>query len=387
MQIVRCGALTLFGSPATFRATRTPGSPSVFSGKALRGLPRRLRLPAISIHRKANVPGQPFPPDYETTRALLERARGLRVLVIGDAMLDRYIEGAVRRISPEAPVPVVHVTSERSALGGAANVAAGVVALGGTCVLVAAAGADEAGSRLREELEAAGIAADTVVTTTGRPTIQKTRILGGGQQMLRVDREEPGPLSDESGRELIEKAEAELGRADVVVFQDYDKGTITPELARRLIDAAARRDVPTVVDPKLRHFLEFRGATVFKPNRYELAAGLGVEERAIDEFDLASVPGRLGVHNLLLTLGREGMILVGRDVDGVERVPSVAREVFDVTGAGDTVLAVTSVALAAGASLVDAARLASVAAGLGVSRPGAVSVTAAELPEQLGPPG
>ena len=356
----------------------------MFSGKALRALlTRRLRLPAISIHRKANVPDQLFPPDYDTSRSLLERARELRVLVVGDAMLDRYVEGSVRRISPEAPVPVVHVTGERSALGGAANVAAGVVALGANCVLVAAAGADEAGTRLREALDAAGISSDTIVTTPGRPTIQKTRILGGGQQMLRVDREHHGPLSVEVGRELIERAAAEVERADVVVFQDYDKGTVSPGLARRLIDDATGRDVPTVVDPKLRHFLEFRGATVFKPNRYELAAGLGIEERALDGFDLASVPGRLGIHNLLLTLGREGMLLVGRDVDGIERVPSLAREVFDVTGAGDTVLAVTSVALAAGAPLVDAARLASVAAGLGVSRPGAVSITAAELLGQL----
>jgi D-beta-D-heptose 7-phosphate kinase/D-beta-D-heptose 1-phosphate adenosyltransferase len=316
---------------------------------------------------------------------LLGRARAIHVLVIGDAMLDRYVEGTVRRISPEAPVPVVHVTRERMALGGAANVAAGVVALGATCALVGAAGDDEAGSRLREELEAAGIPADAMVSTPGRPTIQKTRILGGGQQMLRVDREEPGPLSAEAGRDLIARAVSEVERADVVVFQDYDKGTVTPALARRLIDATAERDVPSVVDPKLRHFFEFRGATVFKPNRQELAAGLGIEDRAIEGLDLPAVLARLGVHNLLLTLGREGMVLVGRDVDGVERVPSVAQEVFDVTGAGDTVLAVASVALAAGASLVDAARLATVAAGLGVSRPGAVSITADELLETLGP--
>lgn len=322
-------------------------------------------------------------PDYEATRDLFGRASALRVLVIGDAMLDRYVEGSVRRISPEAPVPVVHVTRERVALGGAANVAAGVVALGAGCALVGAAGGDEAGDRLREALEAAGIGAGAIVDTPDRPTIQKTRILGGGQQMLRVDREEHGPLSDAAGRELIERAEAELERADVVVFQDYDKGTITPSLARRVIDAAMARDVPTVVDPKLRHFHEYRGATVFKPNRQELAAGLGIEEGAIDGLDLPPVLERLGVRNMLLTLGREGMVLVGRDVEGVERVPSLAREVFDVTGAGDTVLAVTAVALAAGASLVEAARLATVAAGLVVSRAGAVSITADELLEAL----
>jgi len=257
------------------------------------------------------------------------------------------------------------------------------VALGARCGLVAAAGRDEAGALLRAELEMAGISADGLVETRDRPTTQKTRILGGRQQMLRVDREARGPLSEVTTAALLRTAVAALDETDVLVFQDYDKGTITPGVARELIDAGSRRGVTTIVDPKLRNFFEFRGATVFKPNRTELAAGLGIEEAAIEELELARVVERLGVHNLLLTLGREGMLLVGRDVDGVEHVPSVAREVFDVTGAGDTVLAVTSVALAAGASLLEAARLATVAAGLGVSRPGAVSITADELLEAV----
>lgn len=322
-------------------------------------------------------------PEIETTRRILERAPDVRVLVVGDAMLDRYVEGIVNRISPEAPVPVVHVRTDRTALGGAANVAAGVVALGARCALVAAAGLDDAGTLLRAELEGAGIPPEGLVETPGRPTTQKTRILGGRQQMLRVDREARGPLSPEAVARLLDVAEAQLAEADVLVFQDYDKGTITPPVARRLIDAAVERGVPTVVDPKLRNFFEFRGATVFKPNRAELAAGLGIEETAIDDLDLVRVLERLGVHNLLLTLGREGMLLLGRDVNGTERVPSMAREVFDVTGAGDTVLAVTAVALAAGASLLEAARLATVAAGLGVSRPGAVSITADELLDEV----
>lgn len=305
------------------------------------------------------------------------------MLVVGDAMLDRYVEGTVHRISPEAPVPVVHVTEDRTALGGAANVAAGVVALGARGALIAAAGPDDAGALLRAELEAAGIPADTMIETPGRPTTQKTRILGGRQQMLRVDREARGPLSEQASAALLAMAERELERADVLVFQDYDKGTVTAPVARRLVDAAVERGVPTVVDPKLRHFFDFGGATVFKPNRAELAAGLGIEEAAIDDLDLAPVLERLGVHNLLLTLGRQGMVLVGRDVNGVERIPSLAREVFDVTGAGDTVLAVVAVAVGAGASLADAARLATVAAGLEVSRPGAVPITADELLREI----
>lgn len=338
------------------------------------------------MHRKANVPGQPSRPDYETTRELLARAAGLRVVVIGDAMLDRYVEGSVERISPEAPVPVVHVTNDRTALGGAANVAAGVVALGADCTLIALAGQDDAGDLLEEALGTLGIPAAGLVRTPGRPTTQKTRILGGRQQMLRVDREANEPPSAAAVEELARAAEAALAGADVLVFQDYDKGTITPTVARRLLDAAAQRQVPTIVDPKLRHFFDFRGSTVFKPNRRELAAGLGVEDTAVDDLDLAPVRERLGVHNLLLTLGREGMVLIGRDVDGVQRIPSLAREVYDVTGAGDTVLAVTAIAMAGGAGLVDAARLATVAAGLEVSRAGAVPITASELLGELGPP-
>lgn len=338
------------------------------------------------MHRKANVPAQPSRPDYEVTGELLARAEGLRVVVIGDAMLDRYVEGSVERISPEAPVPVVHVTSDRTALGGAANVAAGVVALGARCTLIAMAGQDDAGDLLQQALAEMGIPAAGLVRTAGRPTTQKTRILGGRQQMLRVDREAMEPPSDAAIADLTAAAETALAGADALVFQDYDKGTITPAVARRLIDEATRRQIPTIVDPKLRHFFDFQGATLFKPNRRELAAGLGVEDTAVDDLDLAPVRDRLGVHNLLLTLGREGMVLVGRDVEGVQRIPSVAREVYDVTGAGDTVLAVTAVALAAGAGLMDAALLATVAAGLEVSHAGAVPITASELLGELGPP-
>ena len=330
------------------------------------------------------MPDQILLPDERETRDLLGRAGDVHVLVVGDAMLDRYVEGTVDRISPEAPVPVVHVTRDRTALGGAANVAAGVVALGAHCSLFAVAGDDEAGATLRRELADQGIDAGGVVATPGRPTIQKTRILGGRQQMLRVDREAGGPLADGVTAELADAAEAALEEADVLVFQDYDKGTITPGLAGRLIEAAAARDVPSIVDPKLRHFFDFRGAWLFKPNRRELAAALGVEDGAIDGLDLGPVRERLGVRNLLLTLGRDGMALLGENVDGLRRIPSRAREVFDVTGAGDTVLAVTAVALAARAPLVDAARLATVAAGLEVSRAGAVPITAGDLLRELG---
>lgn len=325
------------------------------------------------------MPAHPTPPDPAEVRDLLGRADDVRVLVIGDAMLDRYMEGTVERISPEAPVPVVHVTRDWTALGGAANVAAGVVALGAECRFVAAVGDDEAGEVLAAKLGECGIPGEGLVVTSGRTTTEKTRILGGRQQMLRVDREATDPLDEETTAGLQRAVEAVAEEVDVIVIQDYDKGTITPELARGVLDLAAELGVRTVVDPKLRHFFDYGGSYLFKPNRRELAAALGVEETGLADMDLAGVLGRLGARNLLLTLGSEGMLLVGADVDGLERIPSRAREVFDVTGAGDTVLAVSAVMLGAGASPVASARIATVAAGLEVSHAGAVPITAAEL--------
>jgi D-beta-D-heptose 7-phosphate kinase/D-beta-D-heptose 1-phosphate adenosyltransferase len=197
--------------------------------------------------------------------------------------------------------------------------------------------------------------------------------------MLRVDREAGSVLDAQTVESVIERAESALESAGVLVLQDYDKGVLGEGVARRLLDAAARLGVPTIVDPKLRHFFEFRGAHVFKPNLRELAAAMGVEPAAIGTADLTPMVSRLGVANLLLTLGEDGMLMLGEDVDGVVRVPAVAREVYDVTGAGDTVLAVMTAALLGDATLPEGARLATIAAGIEVSRLGAVPVTRDEL--------
>lgn len=323
--------------------------------------------------------GQLSYPDLDASRDLLDRASRGRALVVGDAMLDRYVSGSVDRISPEAPVPVVRVTEERLALGGAANVAAGIQALGLSCRLIATTGDDGGGDALRGALAGAGIPADDLVITPGRPTTEKTRVLARHQQMLRVDRESGSRLDAHSVDTLIERAEAALESAGVLVLQDYDKGVLGERLVRCLLDSASRRGIPTVVDPKLRHFFEFQGAHVFKPNLRELAAAMGVEPAGIERTDLGPIMTRLGVDNLLLTLGEDGMLLLGDDVDGVVRVPAVAREVYDVTGAGDTVLALIAAALLGGATLAEGALLATIAAGIEVSRLGAVPVTRDEL--------
>lgn len=318
-------------------------------------------------------------PDLAASRAVLDRAAHGNALVIGDAMLDRYVSGSVDRISPEAPVPVVRVEDERLALGGAANVAAGMVALGLPSRLVTTVGDDPAGESLRVALEEAGISADGLVVTPGRPTTQKTRVLARHQQMLRIDHESGAPLDSTTVDALVERAEEALESSSVLVIQDYDKGVLSGKLSKRLLRRATELGVPTIVDPKLRHFFDFQGAHVFKPNIRELAAALGVEQTAIEATDLGPILERLGARNLVLTLGEGGMLLLGEDIDGVLRVPSLAREVFDVTGAGDTVLAVIATSVVGEASLAEGALLATIAAGLEVSRLGAVTVTRDEL--------
>lgn len=318
----------------------------------------------------------------EEVRRLLEGAAERTVLVLGDAMLDHYVTGRVERISPEAPVPVVRVEGERRALGGAANVAAGVVALGARCRLVGLVGDDAAADSLAELLRAAGIE-DALVRVPGRATTVKSRILARHHQMLRVDREDAGPPEAGARAEVLERARGALEGADVLVLEDYDKGAVWPELARPLLAEARERGVPTVVDPKLRHFFQYGPCEVFKPNGPELAAALGSERLDRSPGALREVRERLGCEQLLVTLGEEGMLLLGPEGEP-RRLPSRAREVFDVSGAGDTVTAVLAATCGAGAPVAETARLANFAAGLEVSRLGAVPVSRRELLEAAG---
>ena len=321
--------------------------------------------------------------DMTQARELLDTARDGNVLVIGDAMLDRYVSGSVERISPEAPVPVLRVESETTALGGAANVAAGVVALGARCMLVATIGDDIAGHALQDLLRLQEVGQGGLVLDPKRPTTQKTRILARHQQVLRVDRETVAAPESDVSSALRERALEALESADVLVLEDYDKGVLSPDLPATLLAEAKRRRIPSIVDPKLRHFFDFQGAYVFKPNVRELAAALGLERAPRDDEELLPLLDRLGCENLLLTLGEEGMLLLSRDGGGTCRIPSRAREVFDVTGAGDTVIATLAVALISRPELTAAAALANAAAGIEVSRLGAVPVTREELLEEL----
>jgi D-beta-D-heptose 7-phosphate kinase/D-beta-D-heptose 1-phosphate adenosyltransferase len=308
---------------------------------------------------------------------LLDEAHGKRIVVVGDAMLDVYLSGEVERISPEAPVPVVRVRDRKYALGGAANVAQNVVAIGARCDLVATIGDDSAGAILRDTLTRAEVGHASLVTVS-RCTTQKTRVLARSQQLLRVDEEEDIDLDDLGATRVLEAVRDAVADADAVVLEDYNKGVLVPTVIRAAIDAASARQLPIVVDPKFRNFFSYRGATVFKPNRRELEAALGA---AVDVDHPDAVPAtlqRLGVQHILLTLGDRGMALFSADGE-VARVPTVAREVYDVVGAGDTVTAYVASMLAAGGSVLEAAVVANIAAGIEVGRLGAVSVPAAEV--------
>ncbi|HJS46350.1 MAG TPA: PfkB family carbohydrate kinase [Gemmatimonadales bacterium] len=320
----------------------------------------------------------PAPPTRDRVLRLLERMRTVRVVVLGDAMLDRYLIGDTDRLSPEAPVPVVTVKDTRAALGGAANVAANVVAVGARCHLVASVGDDPHGRALREELGRAGLDDRTLVTVAGRATTTKTRVIARGQQVVRIDEEVEAPLEPSALERVTDLLHETLADADALLLEDYNKGLLAAPLITAAVAAALRRGVPVVVDPKYRHFFEYAGATVFKPNRRELEAALGAAVDLEHRDALPRALERLKVDNLLLTLGADGMVLVTKAKE-IVHLPSIAREVFDVSGAGDTVTAWVGAALAAGATLVEAATLANYAAGIEVGKAGVATVTPEEL--------
>ncbi len=309
--------------------------------------------------------------------ALLEAAKERRVAVVGDAMVDIYLRGDVDRISPEAPVPVVRVRERKFALGGAANVAQNVTAVGARCDLVAAVGADGGGVRLRGML--AEIAADCgSLVEVGRPTTTKTRIVARAQQVVRVDEEDDTDLDGEEVKRLIDAVGDAVAVADALVLEDYNKGVLVPRVIQEAIRIARQRDIPIVVDPKYRNFFLYRGATIFKPNRRELEAALGAAVDLEHPEGLPEAFRRLGVQNLLLTLGEQGMALIAAD-GAVQRVPTMAREVYDVVGAGDTVTAYLATILAAGGSSNEAAVVANYAAGVEVGKLGAATVSRDEV--------
>jgi D-beta-D-heptose 7-phosphate kinase/D-beta-D-heptose 1-phosphate adenosyltransferase len=315
----------------------------------------------------------------DRARAVIRGMAGRRILVVGDLMLDHFIWGDVERISPEAPVPVVRVTRESFHPGGCGNVAANVRALGGRPAIVAPVGEDRAGASVREALAAQGIDASGLVPIPGRVTTKKTRIVAHHQQVVRFDREEESDLGD-AGAVFLARAIAALAGADALIVSDYDKGAIGPGLLAGLLPAARRAGLPAGVDPKLRNFSRYRPVTLVTPNLKEAAHGAGFPIRTDDDLLRAGAKIRevLEADGVLVTRGDKGMSLFEAG-GAVTHIPAAAREVFDVTGAGDTVVSVVALALAAGADMVTACHLANHAAGLVIREVG----TATTTPERL----
>ena len=307
-----------------------------------------------------------------------------RVTVLGDLMLDHFIRGKVSRISPEAPVPVVRVSQETYLPGGAGNVAINIASLKAKVRIISIIGADDAGSRLLSDLQARGSDASGILVDPDRPTTQKIRVVAEHQQVVRFDRESTHPVHASQQDRLLAALEAALADSDALVLSDYGKGVITPRVLQAAIRLARRRGLPVTVDPKVEHFKRYRGVTCITPNLLEASQGMHVPVRE-DDASVEELGRRilraLRATSVLVTRGEHGMTLVTDHTH--EHIPTVAREVFDVTGAGDTVIAVLSLCLAAKARLSDAARVANTAAGIVVGKLGTASVSPDELRRAL----
>jgi D-beta-D-heptose 7-phosphate kinase/D-beta-D-heptose 1-phosphate adenosyltransferase len=314
---------------------------------------------------------------------VLERVRSIHgeaIAVVGDLMLDRFVWGRVSRISPEAPVPVVEIERESFHLGGAANVARNLSSLGATPLLLGVVGDDDASSQLRQTLRDRALSDDTVLTDATRRTTVKTRIIAGSQQVVRADWESVDDLSGEVESRALDALDDIIGRARAVVLSDYAKGTLTPRIIERAIELAHQHDLPILVDPKLRRYRLYQGVTLVTPNLHEATRFAGIA--VVTDNDIAqaaeTILNDLSCTAVLITRGEQGMTLFETGASP-HHIETFAREVFDVSGAGDTVIAAAALALAAGATLAEAAELANRAAGVVVGKLGTATVELEEL--------
>jgi len=307
----------------------------------------------------------------------------VRVGVVGDVMLDRYVSGVVDRISPEAPVPVLRVDGTESMLGGAGNVVRNLVGLGSRVYFASVIGSDPAGAEVRQLVANCAGVFGALIDDPERRTTVKTRFLSAGQQVLRADEESISPIPGNVREQILEAGRQNLARSDALLLSDYGKGVLTGGLAEALIHSAAARGLPVVVDPKGENYSRYAGATMVAPNRVELARALGGRCLPGEEQEAArELMSACGLQAVLVTLGRDGMLLVSAE-DSPVFLKAEALEVFDVSGAGDTVVATLAAALAAGAPLQQAAALANTAAGIVVGKVGTAPVRGADLAHAL----
>jgi rfaE bifunctional protein kinase chain/domain len=315
----------------------------------------------------------------ERTESHLASLKGAEIAVVGDVMLDRYFWGNVYRVSPEAPVPVVDVDHESAHLGGAANVATNLLGLGATPLLCGVVGSDAAGEHVRTLCEQAGLSTDAIAVSDKRPTTTKTRIIGNNQQIARLDHETREHVDQDVANEIIARL-SQRTNLKGIILEDYDKGLLSPTLIASVIELGRKRQIPVFVDPKHRHFFDFVGCTVFKPNKKEASDALGMLLTTMDEVEKAAKALRntLRCENVLITMGAAGMVLFEQD-GTLSTVPTRAMKVSDVSGAGDTVIATLGAMMSVGVPAREAAALANIAAGRVVAEPGIVAITAADL--------
>jgi len=311
---------------------------------------------------------------------ILDRLRDRNVVVLGDVMLDEFVWGDVTRISPEAPVPVVDVKRESVHLGGAANVLANLVSLGARGSVIGVIGNDRAGDQISSGLRELNPHAEAhLIVDESRPSTTKTRIIAHSQLVVRADRELRTPVNADVEQQIIAHLKDSVAHADALVISDYDKGVVTPRVLAEVLPFAHER-IPVLIDPKLRNFDSYRPATLVTPNHHEALRMSGTEEDSDEGLQEAAriIQNKLACDSVLITRGDRGMMLMEGDAAPVY-VDTVAREVYDVTGAGDTVIAALASALAAGASMVEAAVIANHAAGIVVGKVGTATASPAEL--------
>ena len=313
----------------------------------------------------------------------IDRFQDLRVLVVGDVMIDAYLWGKVNRISPEAPVPVVEVERKENRLGGAANVALNISSLGGVPVMLSVVGDDESGYEVKKLLEKRALSDRGILQSSVRPTTVKTRVIAGGQQMLRVDEERTADLSAREARLLLDRCEEILSDGDIkaVVLEDYNKGVLTPAVIRGIMALCEKHGLPVTVDPKKKNFLKYKGATLFKPNLKELSEGIKTEvDPASDESVIGAIDKlqeHIAAETVLVTLSEHGVFCRNQSYTG--RVSAHRREIADVSGAGDTVIAVATLCLAAGCGWRELTELANLAGGLVCEEVGVVPLDPQKL--------
>lgn len=298
---------------------------------------------------------------------------GKTIAVIGDLMIDKYIWGHVARISPEAPVPIVEVTEESQRLGGAANVANNIVALGGKCFLVGVVGNDSNADMMRQLVEKLNINSSGLITDKERMTTVKTRVIAHNQHVVRIDNEQKFDISSEVAEKIVSFVEENITTIDGIILEDYNKGVLTKELIRKIIALAKKHNKIITVDPKLNNFFDYQGVSVFKPNLKETSEGLNKKIKSDQDVIAAGkeLLDRLKADHILITRSEKGMTLFS-STGSVNHVPTKAIEVADVSGAGDTVIATLTLALASGVEVIHAAELANLAGGLVVGEVGII---------------